>query len=111
MREQDQVFLPVMNSYEATVLVGYLAHAFNGDVAEVPPRASPLWPIAVRVVQAMNADRYHLGAYRASTIYDDPPVKRAATQRSVSQRSTPPRRPLNTVVRRTPGVMHSAIAD
>lgn len=104
---RDQAFLPVMDPYQATVLVGYLAHAFNGRSVEVPPYASPLWPIACRVVEAMHADHYHLGAYRDPTL---PYIPRVAgdspPEHSVTH--TGPRQPLNTVVQRAPGVMHSA---
>jgi hypothetical protein len=62
-------FLPVAAPYEATVLVGYLDKAFNGDAIETPPRRSPLWPIACKVIEAMTRDRYHLGAYPSPSAF------------------------------------------
>lgn len=61
--DSTKAFLPVAAPYEATVLVGYLDKAFNGEAIETPPRRSPLWPIACRVIDAMTRDRYHIGAY------------------------------------------------
>ena len=54
---------PLDDPFEATVLCGYLARAFNGNAREVPPEQSPLWPVARNLVTQMRRDGYHLGAY------------------------------------------------
>jgi hypothetical protein len=56
-------FFPVADPYQATVLVGYLDRAFNSAAPQIPPRQSPMWPIAVRMIEAMGRDNYSLGAY------------------------------------------------
>ena len=55
--------MPIDEPYQATILVGYLARAFNPHSAEIAHRQNPLWPMACAMVEAMTADNYHLGAY------------------------------------------------
>jgi hypothetical protein len=53
--------VPVEDPYQATVLVGYLARAFNPRAKGVPYAESPLWPIACAMIEAMARDHYALG--------------------------------------------------
>jgi hypothetical protein len=75
----SRTLLPVDEPYTARVLVGYLAEAFNPRFArgvDVPPAENPLWPIACRMVQAMDRDHYRLAALAVDGRY----TSRAADQ-------------------------------
>jgi hypothetical protein len=61
-----RTLLPVDDPYQARVIVGYLAEAFNpcaGRSVDVPPTENPLWPVACRMVEAMSRDHYRLAAF------------------------------------------------
>ena len=60
-----RTLLPVDEPYQARVLVGFLSQAFNsqfGMTRDVPPLENPLWPTAVRLVEALNRGGYRLAA-------------------------------------------------
>jgi hypothetical protein len=65
---QTPAFNPVLQPYDVRVVASYLARAFNGSVQEVPPTASPVWPLACRMVEILRRDGYALGAFHRSEI-------------------------------------------
>ena len=79
----SSVFSPVMDPYAPRVVATYLAQAFNGGATEVPPTASPVWPLAVRMLELMRRDRYALGAYHASELTPARPLPVPQAYRSV----------------------------
>jgi hypothetical protein len=75
MQADKTIFEPVMEPYAPRVIATYLARAFNGGVAEVPPTASPVWPLAVRMAADMRRAGYALGAYHSSELRAPAPVQ------------------------------------
>jgi hypothetical protein len=87
---------PVDDPYQARVLVGYLAQAFNprfGGTVDVPPAENPLWPLACRMVEAMNRDHYRLAAFASEGAFA--PAGRSRPATLLRQRMATPSTPVS----------------